>query len=539
MITRPALLILLLASLLASTGCQQLDPHLPDENMQVQLPQWLALESEFHCYPVDEYSLSDGNLEPHFPLSPDDVIWPRLQAGLTLDYVDHPAVKAQLDWYRRHPQYLERVQQRASRYLFHVLEMLHENDVPYDFALLPIIESAYEPFAYSHGRAAGLWQFIPVSGQRFGLNQNWWLDERRDVVESTRAAIAYLKFLHRFFDQDWQLALAAYNAGEGTVRNAIRRNQRQQRPADFWHLELPAETRAYVPKLIALAEIFRHPEKYDIALLPISNRPYFTSVTLDGQLDLLQAAEMANISIEELYYLNPGLNRWATPPVNNYPLKIPLSAQLEFSSQIATLPDQQRITWQRHTIRPGESLNSIAGRYQTDKDWIREANQLTSDVIIAGKVLMVPIASAEHHRYRLSEAERVNRRQGNAPAQGMTRHEHIVKSGDSFWKIARQYDVDIKALARWNSKAPGDMLRAGDKLVVWLAADKSSAFRPRDDKIARINYRVRNGDSLAKIAGKFNVAIGQIVNWNNINPDKYLQPGQPLTLYVNVMNTSH
>lgn len=510
------------------------------DDLTVALPEWLALESDYHCYPVDESQFNNQQHEVHFPLSPDDDIWPRLQAGLMLEYVDHPSVNAQRDWYLKNPQYLQRVQERANRYLFHILEMLHEHDVPYDIALMPIVESAYQAFAYSHGQAAGLWQFIPMSGRRFGLQQNWWKDDRRDVVESTRAAIAYLNYLHGFFDGDWLLAFAAYNAGEGTVRNAIRRNARRGQPTDFWHLDLPRETRAYVPKIIALSDIFRNAAQYDIPLLPISNQPYFTSVRLDSQLDLLQAAELAGISIEELYFLNPGLNRWATPPGEDYALKIPVHNAMDFTANLAALPREQRITWQRHTIRQGESLISIARQYRTDKSWIKQVNSLNSDVIIAGKVLMVPVASANHESYRLSQSQRLDKRQSRKPGANRQRIDHTVQAGDSFWQIARRYDVDINALARWNNKSPRDILRPGEKLVVWARHSQQTFNRQaREEKIARINYRVRNGDSLAKIAGKFNVGIGEIVNWNKINPDKYLQPGQALTLYVNVMNTSH
>lgn len=532
--------LLLSAALLIA--CQHQDPigaidDLPD-GVTRELPEWLVQESDWHCYPIDEYSLTENSDADYFPLAPDDNIWPRLQAGLILPYVDDSRVNAQLRWYVNNPQYLERVQQRAGRYLFYVMDSLHRNDAPYDIALLPIIESAYEPFSYSHGQASGLWQFIPMTGRRFQLKQDWWYDGRRDVVESTQAAISYLRYLHRFFDEDWELALAAYNAGEGTVRKAVQKNRQRNKPTDFWHLDLPPETLAYVPKMIALAEIFRHPERYDIPLLSIPNKPYFVEVELDGQLDLMQAAELANISIEELYYLNPGFNRWATPPGKGYTLKIPVSAEMDFTSALAQLPTDQRVTWQRHTIRVGDSLNSIAKQYNSDIDWIKQINKLKSSTIIAGQTLMIPVASANQKHYRYSQTERLNQRQNRAPGNNLQRNEHIVQAGDSFWSISRQYQVDTSALARWNNKSPRDTLRIGEKLVVWTPAGKT-AYPARQERITRINYRVRSGDSLAKIAGKFNVAVKQIIGWNNINPGHYLQPGQQLTLYVNVMNTSH
>lgn len=517
---------------------EDLPPHVVRE-----LPEWLVEESDWHCYPLDEYSLSESRKNYHLPVSPNDDLWPRLQAGLILEYVDHPAVNSQIRWYANNPKYMERVQQRALRYLFFILDSLHQHDAPYDIALLPIIESAYEPFAYSHGQASGLWQFIPMTGKRFQLKQDWWYDGRRDTVEATRAAISYLRYLHRFFEEDWQLALAAYNAGEGTVRRAIKKNEQLNKPTDFWHLDLPPETRAYVPKMIALAEVFRDPARYNLPLLSIPNKPYFVEVPLDGQLDLMQAAELAKISIEELYYLNPGFNRWATPPGKGFSLKIPVSAELDFKTNLAQLPANQRVTWQRHTIKKGDSLNSIARQYNSDIDWIKQINKLQSNTIVVGQTLMVPVASANKQHYRFSQTERLNQRQNQAPANNLTRVNYTVKAGDTFWSIAKAHKVEIKNLARWNNKAPKDALRIGEKLVIWQANSKAAAkqntYPARQEKVTRIHYRVRQGDSLAKIAGKFNVGVNQIIQWNKLDKKKYLQPGQQLILHVNVMNTSH
>lgn len=517
------------------TDEDDLPPHVVRE-----LPEWLVHESDWHCFPLDEYSLLESRKKYHLPVSPNDDIWPRLQAGLILPYIDNPEVNSQLRWYVNNPAYMERVQQRANRYLHFILENLHENDAPYDLALLPIVESAYEPFAYSHGQASGLWQFIPMTGKRFQLKQDWWYDGRRDTVESTRAAISYLRYLHRFFNEDWLLALAAYNAGEGTVRRAIQKNEQLNKPTDFWHLDLRAETRAYVPKMIALAELFRNPQRYELPLISIPNKPYFVDIPLDSQLDLMQAAELANISIEELYYLNPGFNRWATPPGKGYSLKIPVHAELTFTTALAQLPANQRVTWQRHTIAKGESLNSIARKYHSDIDWIKQINKLQSNTIVVGQTLMIPVASANMQHYRYSQTERLNQQQNRAPANNRSRIDYTVKAGDTFWSIAKKHQVEIQALARWNNKAPKDALRIGEKLVIWVPSSKAkNPYPERQEKVSRINYRVRSGDSLAKIAAKFKVGVNQIVQWNKLDGKKYLQPGQQLILYVNVMNTSH
>src|SRR5690606_25387789 len=197
------------------------------------------------------------------------------------------------------------------RYLHHIDEQADARDMPLELVLLPIVESAFDPFAYSHGRASGPWQFIPSTGKHFGLEQDWWADQRRDIVASTEAALTYLQQLADRFDGDWLLALASYNAGAGNVSRAITRNRNAGKPTDYWSLQLPRETMAYVPKLLALAQIVRDPEQFGLDVPAIADEPYFTSIDVGGQIDLAQAAEMADISLEELYLLNPAFNRWA------------------------------------------------------------------------------------------------------------------------------------------------------------------------------------------------------------------------------------
>ena len=498
---------------------------------------WKISISETRCFPVSEDIFNHPIDYLPLPVAPNESIWPRIQSGLTLEYIDHKSVRQQLNWYKKHPQYFERVQKRAARYFYHIANRLHEENVPYDLILLPIVESAYEPFAYSHGQASGLWQFIPGTGKRFKLEQNWWTDERRDAVESTDAAIKYLKYLHRFFDGDWLLAIAAYNSGEGTVRKAIRKNKKAGKPTDFWHLDLPKETSAYVPKMIALTEIFRNPIKYNIELVDIANQAYFQEVELDAQLDLSQAALLADVSIEEIYYLNSGLNRWATPPSKNYRLKLPINTIDVFKKNLSKLPESQRVTWHRHIIKSGESLSVIAKKYNSNSQLIRDVNKLKNNNIVAGKTLMVPKARKGHGQYLFSETQRLSKRQNTKPKSGTQKIQYYIQPGDSWWKIAQEHKVDIKSLARWNGKSPKDTLKVGGKLVIWAKNKNLANNTIRPQKIRKVNYRVRQGDSLARIADKFNVRIKEIERWNGISSKKYLQPGQGLTVYVDVMET--
>lgn len=478
--------------------------------------------------------------EPETPAEPTPTdLWERVRDGFALNLdLDNPRIKAQRDWYARHQAYLDRVATRAERYMHYIVEETEKRNMPMEMALLPIVESAFDPFAYSHGRAAGAWQFIPSTGEFFGLNQNWWYDGRRDVTASTDAALKYLQQLADRFDGDWLLALASYNAGAGTVSKAIRYNQSRGRPTDFWSLNLPRETRAYVPKLIAISQIVRNPEQYNITLKPIADTPYFASVDVGSQIDLAEAAKLADIPSEELYLLNPGYSRWATPPQGPHTLLLPVAHADAFREKLATLPEEARMRWDHYTIRSGDSLISIAKRFQTTPETLRTANKLRGNTIIAGDSLLIPRPSASSDAYALSADNRLEAIQSRAVA-GRNKHDYTVRSGDSFWKISREFGVGVRELAKWNNMAPGDPLRVGQSLVVW--SSQSPAWAGNDTPvqaamIRKVNYPVRRGDSLARIADRFNVSINQIADWNRLNTSKYLQPGQRLTLYVDVRN---
>lgn len=455
-------------------------------------------------------------------------IWSRLEAGFGLPQAGHRRVTSHVRWYRKHPEHLQRVFTRAEPLLFYILEQVEKRGMPAEIALLPVVESAYQPFAYSHGRAAGLWQFVPATGRRFGLKQDWWYDGRRDVVESTRAALDYLEHLYGRYD-DWLLALAAYNSGEGTVSKAIRSNRRKGRPTDFWHLRLPKETRAYVPRLLALQRVLADPDVRQ-KLPPIANEPRLTTVYTGGQIDLAVAAELADVPLETVYRLNPGFNRWATAPDGPHRLLLPLEAGARFEARIAGLSESERVKWQRHRIARGESLGRIARNYETTVQLLREVNRLSGSTIRAGDWLLIPVARTDLADYSLSIAQRT--RQTRARPHGSTRVTHRVSRGDTLWALSRQYKVGVRDLARWNAMAPGDPLRPGHKLVIWLASADGAAHPGA--KPQRVRYTVKRGDSLSRIARRFGVTTRDLVRWNKLSRDKYLQPGQRLTLYVDV-----
>ncbi len=465
--------------------------------------------------------------------------WFRLRDGMQLEPVMNKRVETQLKWYLDHPGYLQRVMQRARPILPFVLDELEDRGLPTEIALLPIVESAYQAFAYSHGRASGMWQIIPSTGRLLGLKQNWWYDGRRDIIESTRAAINYLESLAATFDGDWELALAAYNAGPGKIRNAVRYNKKRKRPTDFWHLtKIRRETRAYVPKLFALKELFSHPERYGLDLVPINNEVDYEIVELDGQIDLALAAELAEISINQLYQLNPAFNRWATAPGGPHRLLLPRGKAESFRTAVAEVPANQRINWVRHKIGNGETLSHIARKYRTTIPLIREVNNIRGTQIRAGKYLTIPTATKSLQTYTLSESSRVARIQ-NTSRKGK-KLVHVVRPGQSLWSISRSYGVSTRQLAKWNAMAPIDTLRVGQKLVVWTRDDVARALsvnqtRP-SNALHALRYTVRKGDSLYRIANKFNISVADIKRWNKVG--KYLQPGQKLKLYVDITQQS-
>ena len=468
------------------------------------------------------------------PAGPDDVLG-KMRSGFDLTYIDNNRTEAEKKWFVRHPDYLDRVFTRAQRYLPYIVAELERRGMPLELALLPIVESAYDPFAYSHGRAAGLWQMIPGTAKRFGIKQTWWYDGRRDVVDSTRAALDYLEYLHKFNNGDWLNAIASYNSGEGNVRRAVRRNNSAKKPIDFWNLKLPRETSMYVPKLLALVEIVADPAKYNLTLPVVIDEPQFMITDIGGQLDLALAAELAGVDVDTVYQYNPGYNRWSTDPSGPHSLVMPIDVAEAFAVALDEVPTSERVRWTRHKVKNGEAISQIAEKYNTTVSTIRSANNLKGNTIRAGHHLMIPVATKPLSSYSKSADARLAKTQNRTRSGNKV--EHIVRSGESFWTISQRYKVTTRQLSAWNGMAPRDTLSIGKKLVVWTnAADapRTSPTQALGNTTRKLRYTVRNGDSLYLIARKFRVGIDQIANWNKIDKNKLLQPGQKLTMYVDV-----
>jgi len=460
-------------------------------------------------------------------------LWQMTVANFQLSHIQHPRIDTHYKWFSKHQEYMHRVTTRASRYYHYVLHTTLDQSLPAEIALLPIIESGFDPFAYSPGRAAGAWQFIPNTGRVFGLKQNWWYDGRRDIVKSTHAAHKYLSQLHKMFNGDWLLAIASYNGGQGTVLKAIKRNKKAGKPTDFWSLDLPKETMNYVPKLLAVAKVVAQTAGTK-TLFSIKDEAYFEAIDVGSQIDLAQAADMAEITTDEIYRLNPGFNQWATDPQGPHQLLIPVAHVQRFNTALENQPANQRVAWERYKIQPGDSLLKLAHRYHVSVDLLRTINNIDGNMIRAGKTLMIPIASQAAAAYTLSAAQRViNRQKQIAQTQASNRISHIVKSGDSLWKIAKQYKVSVSEVARWNKIGTKSVLQIGDKINVWPRATAQKLGTVQRNVIKKLSYKVRSGDNLSAIAYRFSVTVKDIQKWNQALK-KYLQPGQKLTLYVNV-----
>jgi len=383
-----------LALSLALAGCQSTALYQQDQqedNQQIN-PENAAKPSDIHrmlVQGIQEQTIETSSTEvvKVAELVQYSNVWERIKNNLVLNIPINDSVIKHRNNYLKHPDALNNLLKRSEPFLFYIVEQLEENNIPIEIALLPLVESAFNPYARSSVDASGLWQFMSGTGKQFGLQQNWWYDGRRDVVASTESAIQYLNYLNKFFDGDWMLALAAYNSGEGRVQRAMRKNARKNKPTHYWELELPKETRDYVPKLLAIIDIIERSHEFDIELYPIANKKAVGTVPVNTQIDLTVAASLANLSLEEFKDLNPGFNQWATDPNNPTRFLLPEENIAAFNEKIALLPDKNRMVWQRYKIKSGDSLGKIAQKYHIDIDSIKTINNISGTNIRAGKHL--------------------------------------------------------------------------------------------------------------------------------------------------------
>lgn len=489
---------------------------------------------------------------------------------------NHPAIQAQIKWFQQHQGYLDRTSKRAAPYMYLVYEQAHQRNLPSEVVLLPIIESAYYPLAYSGAGAAGLWQLMPGTASKFGLKRNWWYDGRRDIFASTNAALDYLSYLQNYFNGNWLLALAAYDAGEGTVQEAIRRNEVAGKDTDFWSLKLPQETMTYVPRMLALANIIKNPQAYNITLPPIGDQPYLGKVDVGSQIKLADAAKLADMSLGELKQLNPGYSRWTTVPNGPSHLLLPIEKIQAFKEKLSLLPRIRQTSWGRYKIQRGDTLEKIAERYNTSPQLIQRVNRLRKGHPLPhGRVITVPAVSHAIAASTIKDAaepvtsDNINKispelLQSNSNsetrpqikisnldpaaeqpettelAKNIERADaasspvktktlsHTIKAGETLSHIAKRNHVSVQQLMTWNNIKGNKVLKPGTKIIIKSSANGSRAHTPK--RMAPSNhYIIHKGDTLSRIAKKTGISIAKLKRLNHLRSDA-LKPGTKIKL---------
>ena len=399
-------------------------------------------------------------------LVPPADLWERIRRGFKMQDLQNDYVRQQEQYYLQRPEYIGRMTERSRKYLFHIVEELERRDMPTELALLPFVESAFNPQAMSSARAAGMWQFIPSTGRVYDLKQNVFRDDRRDVLASTRAALDYLQKLHGMFG-DWQLALAAYNWGEGSVQRAIVKNQRLGLPAKYADLSMPNETRWYVPKLQALKNIVANPDAYNAELPVIGNHPYFQTVTLTRDIDVKLAAQLADVPLDDFKALNPSMNRPVILAAGAGQILLPWDNATIFQRNFEAYTVGQYASWTAWKVPSNMSAAEAAKRTGMNEADLRAVNTIPPRMLIkAGSVLIVPRSSKMQDDVADDIADNG---QLNLQSEAVTR-KMMVKAGkkDTVASIARRYKVSAKQVAEWNSTSAAGSFHAGQQVVVYV-----------------------------------------------------------------------
>ena len=393
-------------------------------------------------------------------------------------------------------------------FLYFVIKELEKNNLPIELSILPYIESNYDPFSISPSGAVGMWQFMPRTGRLYELNKSWWSEDRHDPFKSTEAAIGYLKYLYQRFDGDIYLSIAAYNAGPSLVDKRINQNKRKGEDIDFWSLNLPTQTKNYVPKYIALRELILNPQKYGITLPNIPYESVVQKITIPGQVEILALSEYLEIKPELLYKLNAGYTKWASAPKDESIFFIPKEKYFLFSSEKNPFNKTNDINWISHTVNKGDNLWDLAIKYDTEVDVIKEVNYLNNDLLSINDNLLIPLGKTKSNNFIPYEM-------------------YIVSEGDTLWSIAKKYNLNVNNLARMNSLNKNEYLQLGQQLSI----GNKNIYRNMESKKRTILYSVKQGDNLFKISELFDVTISSIEEINKFsNPT--LMPGQIIKIVI-------
>lgn len=392
------------------------------------------------------------------PEAQTDDLWVRIRAGYAMPELNSPLTAHHEQWYASRQEYMTRMTERAGRYLYYIISEVERRGMPSEIALLPMIESAFNPGAYSTSSASGIWQFIPSTGRHFGLQQNWWYDGRRDVVSATNGALDYLEKLHNQFG-DWALALAAYNCGEGAVDRAQKRNRSRGLPIDYLSLKLPDETRNYVPKLMAIKNIVAHPELYGLTLQPIANQPYFAAISTEKQMDVKMFAQLADISEEEFIALNPAHTRPVILQDHNDLILLPIDKVETFLTN-QERNDKRLVSWQSYQPKKGERYDQVAPRFGMTVAKLKSVNGLSARADrSSGQTLLVPLqddnSTIELEAFNLHLLP---------SAESQRAVQHTVRKGETLASVAQRYHVKPASLREWNNNLRS--IKVGQTLTI-------------------------------------------------------------------------
>ena len=455
------------------------------------------------CYknvviPVDEPQLVAKN------------VWEYMIINNNYDH-DISLDKKTLEYINNHIKDVDKFNEFLSKsyyFIYYVIQELEAADLPPELALIPFVESNYDPFSISPSGAVGLWQFMPKTGRMFNLEKSWWNEDRHDPYRSTHAAIGYFKYLFERFDNDLYLALAAYNAGPTYLDRQINKNKRRNLGYDFWSLDLNKQVTEYIPKYIAIREIVFNSEKYGVNLPEIPVESVVKRIEIPGQVEILTLSEYLEIPPELIYKLNAGYTKWASAPKDKSIFYVPIEKTYLLDSPDSPFDNVNQINWISHIVESGDSLWKLAKKYDTEVKIIKKINYLESDLLSLKDTLLIPLSSSKSNNFIPYEM-------------------HIVSEGDTLWSISNKYKIDIRDITRMNSIGQNSILQLGQQLTI----GNKNIHRNIESKKRTILYSVKQGDNLYKISDIFDVSIESIKQINDFESSD-LMPGQIIKIAI-------
>ncbi len=444
------------------------------------------------------------------PISSQEDLWDVIRENSNFQYsAERLEIQKALKIYQNNQYLVDRLSKNGQRYLYHMVDETLKRDMPVELALLPFIESQFDPYAQSPAGASGIWQFILSTAREQGLKRNWWYDGRRDIIASTNSALNYLDSMYQKTN-DWLLTIASFNVGPARIQREVRKNKNQGKQTDFWSLKLPKETSKYLPRLLALLEVIKNPENYNVNFPYLPNRPYFRIIDIPSQVDLMQVANISGLSIEAVYELNPGFNQWATDPNGPFYLLLPIGIADRFEIRLNSMSEEELVKWDKYIVNKGDTLISISKKYMISQALLKEINNLDDDLIFENEELTVPRGPEWLKDYL------------NKPDI------YFVSRGDTLWSIAKKYGVQVSDLIVWNDLSTERYLQINQQINIY-----PKYFIPKKKKKVNFNdltYPVKRGDTISKIAKKFGVTGDLIVQWNELRNPEVIYPGQVLDI---------